>query len=78
MHHGSATPSRVAPAGETRFDAATSVERRLAVDAHAQDVIDHRVLASFRCVAGALNLDAEPQARLRRALAYRCGGLRGR
>ena len=48
---------------ETWFDAATSVERRLAVDAHAQDIIEQRLLASFRCVAGALDLDAKPQAR---------------
>ena len=66
---------KFAPIEETRFDAATSVERRLAVDAHAQDVIEQRLLASFGCVAGALDLDAEPQARLGGALAYRrdCG-----
>ena len=64
---------------ETWFDAATSVERRLAVDSHAQDIIKERLLAAPRCLAGTLDLDAEPQARLRRALAYRCGcGLGGR
>ena len=44
---------------ETWFDAATSVERRLAVDAHAQDIIEQRLLSSFRCVPGALDLHSK-------------------
>ena len=53
---------------------AVDVERRLAVDAHAQDVIEQRLWPSFRWVAAAFHLDAVPQARLRGAFAYRCGG----